>query len=190
MEIKEEKRALRRHCRELRDALENAYFAAADETITRALLSLKAWREAESVFLYVSLPGEPDTRALIRAGLEAGKAVYVPLCGPGGSMRAMRLRDPDALRPGLHGIPEPYGEGEALDGAPDLCVVPCVCADASGGRLGHGAGFYDRYLAAHPCPTVCLCYARLLQPSIPCEESDVRMDAVLTEKSLSKKENF
>ena len=35
--------------------------------------ALDEWRRAEAVFLYVSVRGEPDTRALIREAVEAGR---------------------------------------------------------------------------------------------------------------------
>ena len=51
--------------------------------------ALDEWRRAEAIFLYVSVRGEPDTRALIREALEAGRLVAVPRCLEGGAMEAV-----------------------------------------------------------------------------------------------------
>ena len=90
----------------------------------------------------------------------------------------------------------------------DLAVVPCVSADRSGGRLGHGAGYYDRFLHGQTMYKFGLCFDELLmdnvakryapgsaaatilagqgigpvEKQIPMEESDVRLDRVITEK--------
>lgn len=68
-------------------------------------------------------------------------------------LEASSLADIDSFPPSRWGIPEPAREGptrlEALeDGSQlDMVVVPGLAFDKMGGRLGQGAGFYDRYLA-------------------------------------------
>lgn len=47
------------------------------------------------------------------------------------------------------GIPCP--EGPPAD--PDVVLVPCVGFTPEGYRLGYGAGYFDRYMAAHPHTT-------------------------------------
>ena len=47
-------------------------------------------------------------------------------------------------------------------------------------RLGYGGGFYDRYLAREPHPTLALCYDFQLLPSLCVQAHDKSVDAVLT----------
>ena len=185
-DIKALKKELRSRCRERSAALTEAYRGKADTAIREAILKADIWQRAQSVFVYVSMWAEPDTRALIEDALAAGKAVYVPLCCPDHTMKAVRIHSLDELHPGTLGIPEPLEGGEsAAPGEIDLALVPCMSASRSGARLGHGAGYYDRFLALHRCPALCLCYEEMLSDEIPADEYDVRMDAVVTEKGVS-----
>ena len=180
------KQQLRRAFKARGAALTAEYRAAADRAIRGAVLQSEAWQQAESVFLYVSMWAEPDTRALIDAALEAGKSVYVPLCCPERVMKAVRIRSLDELLPGAMGIPEPPADGEAAEpGMLGLAVVPCITAAKDGARLGHGAGYYDRYLRLHACPTMCLCYGQMLADDLPMDEHDVWMDFVVTEAGIT-----
>ena len=184
-ELRAEKKALRRTLRERASALTDAYRRDADAAIRRAVLTSEAWRDARTVFAYVSMRQEPDTRALLSDALKAGKALYVPLCRADGTMEAVRIRSTAELKPGLRGIPEPPADAERLgDGGADLAIVPCVSATRDGKRLGHGAGYYDRFLASHPCWTLCLCYEMLLSEELPTDGYDVSMDAVATENGI------
>ena len=83
---------------------------------------------------------------------------------------------------GAYGIPEPPAEAPVV--LPDLLVVPGLAFDVAGGRLGSGAGFYDRWLAvADPRPwTAGVCDDRFLLDAVPTEPHDVAMDEVLTER--------
>ena len=74
----------------------------------------------------------------------------------------------------------PPEEGTEIPG-PDLILVPCVTATPNGVRLGHGAGYYDRFLAEHSAKTVCLCFGALLRGDLPAEETDIPVDLVITE---------
>lgn len=183
-EIRDRKKELRRIYKAKGKALTDAYREKADRAIRDAVLRAEAWRRAEAVFVYVSMWHEPDTRKLIEAALSVGKRVYVPLCLPDHTMRAVHIRGLGELRPGVLGIPEPSENAEAaLPGELDLAVVPCVTATGAGARLGHGAGYYDRFLRLHRCPAMCLCYGALLADELPMEEHDVRMDIVVTENN-------
>ena len=182
----ETKQELRRAYKAFGAELTREYRAFADCAIRSYVLHSEAWQRAESVFVYVSMWAEPDTRALIDAALAAGKRVYVPLCCPDRTMKAVRIRSLDELRPGTLNIPEPPEENEtAAPGELDLAVVPCVTATADGARLGHGAGYYDRFLHLHACPAMCLCYGQMLADALPMDEHDIRMDFVATEAGIT-----
>jgi 5-formyltetrahydrofolate cyclo-ligase len=99
-------------------------------------------------------------------------------------MLAVRIRDLDCLVPGAYGIPEPSDAGETVSAKDlDLIIVPCVAAFKDGKRLGHGAGYYDRFLAGGSGKTVCLCFRELLEAHIPVEDTDITMFLVVTEET-------
>ena len=102
------KAALRRVMKARIAALDAAYDKAAGEGIVRRLTAHPAWAAADSVFCYVGRRGEIDTRPLLRAALEEGKTLAVPLCMGPGMMQARAVRSLEELAPaGPYGIPEP-----------------------------------------------------------------------------------
>jgi 5-formyltetrahydrofolate cyclo-ligase len=67
-----------------------------------------------------------------------------------------------------------------------VILVPFVALDSSGSRLGHGGGFYDRYLV-HLRPEVmrvAVGFKIQLVPEVPSEPHDVKMDALVTEAGV------
>ena len=86
------KAALRRVMKARIAALDAAYDKAAGEGIVRRLTAHPAWAAADSVFCYVGRRGEIDTRPLLRAALEEGKTLAVPLCMGPGMMQARAVR--------------------------------------------------------------------------------------------------
>lgn len=183
------KKQLRREFKAQGAALTAEYRAFADSAIRAFVLESELWQRAQSVFVYVSMWAEPDTRCLIEAALEEGKRVCVPLCCPERVMKAVRIESLDELRPGMLNIPEPPVDGEtAQPGSLDLAIVPCITATAGGARLGHGAGYYDRFLHLHACPALCLCYGQLLTDTLPMDGHDVWMDGVVTEMGITGQE--
>lgn len=183
--IKDEKKALRREIRARGERLEPAYREEANQAIREQVLASESWRQAASVFVYVSMWDEPDTYALLEEALRSGKAVYVPRMYPGRMMKAVRIHALDELRPGTMGIPEPVSDRESAGtGGLSLALIPCVTAAKDGRRMGHGVGYYDRFLADRRCRKICLCYEALLSDFIPMDAHDIPMDAVVTEKGI------
>ena len=63
----------------------------------------------------------------------------------------------------------------------DIIIAPCLSACLDGSRLGHGKGYYDRFLFSGNKKTICLCFRGMLCEEIPMTDNDVYMSLVLTE---------
>ncbi len=178
-EIAAGKKAMRRKAALLLASMTEEEVSLSSSRIASAVLASPLYREARSLFSYISVGREPDTRGIIADALGAGKAVYVPKCLRPPRMLAVRLRDPEVLVPGWMDIPEPREAGETAV-AFDLILVPCVALSVRGERLGHGAGYYDAFLKAHPSPSLCLCHARLMADRLPVTPDDAPVDAFVS----------
>ena len=176
-----DKKQLRKSLLSHQKSLPDHYIETAGKRIEEYILASPLYQQAESIFVYVSMPEEPSTSRIIQAALEDGKRVCVPKCW-GKEMLAVRISCVDQLIPGAYGIPEPQDFSDTItaDGL-DLIIVPCVAASPDGRRLGHGAGYYDRFLSGKHGKTVCLCFEKMLCSEIPMNEYDCFMDCVVTE---------
>ena len=66
----------------------------------------------------------------------------------------------------------------------DAFILPGLAFDAQGGRLGYGAGYYDRILskAARNAPKIALCYDwQVLEEPLPQEPHDIPVDWIVTD---------
>ena len=85
-------------------------------------------------------------------------------------------------------IPVPKARDLVL---PELLIVPLVGFDAAGFRLGYGAGFYDRTLAASiPRPrTIAVGFSSAELPTIHPQPHDIPMDVIVTEQGIRERRN-
>ena len=181
-EIRLRKAALHKQMRLRQRALSEEYISRANAAIQDAVLASPRYREANRIFMYLHTPKEPATDRIVARALADGKAVYVPKCIGKHEMLAVRIRDLTDLEPGAYGIPEPRTCCETITAAEaDLILTPCLAATRDGKRLGHGAGYYDRFLEGYGEKTMCLCFSELLCEDIPVTDLDVRMAEVITE---------
>ena len=182
--IDEEKKRLRAQLLSLRDALDKEAQARVDTLITSRLQSLSVYKEAQTVFCYVSVGSEINTLDLINQMLAEGKTVCAPRCASKGIMHAHMLGSLGELEAGAMGIPAPKPDAPLV--APekiDLIIVPCLACTREGHRIGYGGGFYDRYLvSANKAAKVILCKSSFLLERVPLEDNDVSVDLVVTEE--------
>ncbi|MDR1495594.1 MAG: 5-formyltetrahydrofolate cyclo-ligase [Clostridiales Family XIII bacterium] len=178
-----EKSAFRRKMLEKRASIDPADRSAADLKILYAVTALPEYLAAETIFCYVSAADEPDTRALMEDALTRGKRVCVPLCASMGVMHAHEITGFADLTAGKYDIPEPKPHCPLIPPeAINFIVVPCVCCDRDGYRLGYGGGFYDRWLEKCSAPSAVLCFERMLVPSVPREAHDRRADILVSDE--------
>ena len=141
-----------------------------------------------TVACYYSVGTEPDTRGLITVLWERGTRVLLPVFLPDGNLDWAAYDGPGSLEPAGHGLVEPTGprHGRGALAAVDAVVCPALAVDRSGGRLGRGAGCYDRALSLRGPgrPAVAVVYDDEFVDSVPGEEHDLRVDAVVVPSGL------
>ncbi len=170
-------------------ALEDSYIIQSDSAIFKNLISLPEFISASRVFTYISTEREPDTRALIEYCGKLGKDIALPCdCGKDGTMSFALLDCTiEELSTGAYSIPEPPKTAKRLEpSTDDVIIVPALCFDEEGYRIGHGGGYYDRYLSAHEVFSVGLCREALLVGSVPRDGYDRRTDIIITEKRIAR----
>lgn len=183
----EAKRALRVRFRNARLALSDGEAEAHSAAICERIAALPEIGAARTVHVYwpILARREVDTRPLIHALHAEGKAVVLPVVvgyegGP--TLRHVRFEGEDRMQPNRWGIPEPVGTDEVEPGALDVVVVPAFGAGRNGHRIGHGAGFYDTFLAGVRAPALGAVYADCLVEHVPAEPHDVPLDVIVTEQ--------
>ncbi len=108
------------------------------------------FRAARHIAFYWPSDGEIDLIPVLQRAWACGKTCYLPVVWRRNRLRFAVCREGDRLTPNRFGIPEPALPVRRLVSALalDLVLMPLVAFDAQGHRLGMGAGFYDRTLAA------------------------------------------
>jgi 5-formyltetrahydrofolate cyclo-ligase len=179
-----DKNTLRAALRRTRDSIDPASRARASEQIRRRLLTLAEIEAARRCFVYVSFKSEVDTHALIRDLLDSGRELCVPKMLNRTVMRACRVQRWSDLVPGRLGILTPAGD--AFDEEPfDVALTPGLAFTAAGMRIGLGAGYYDRWFAAHKVThKLALAFEAQLVEALPQEPHDVPVDAIVTEQRV------
>lgn len=181
--IAEAKKALRTQLRREMAALTPEQLAESDRALFARFLSLPQVREADTLFLFWGIPGrEPETEQLVRELTRQGKRVGLPRMLPGHQMEVRQFDPHIPMKQAAFGIWEPTQEMPLLEkGEIGLALIPAVCYDRRGYRLGFGGGYYDRWLEHFSGRTVGLCRAALLQDRVPIEAHDSRVEVLLTE---------
>jgi len=187
----QEKEPIRERMRAVRAGLTPEWVQATSLRIAERFIALEVYRAAETVCLYLAIAGEVCLARVIADCREQGKRVLVPAYRKGsGSYGFKQLADDTALAVGIWGVPEPAVAEWAEVGASACIAVPGVAFGGSGGRVGHGKGYYDRLLAFTVGDSrfsrigVCFDFQRV--ETVPCEAWDVGMDMIVSESRVTR----
>lgn len=187
-EVKQQKRALREWALAETAQFTPGYLQASDRGIFEQVTQMPAFLAAGNIFIYHSVKKEPDTIQIITAALQAGKIVALPYILPGGKMLAKVMRRFGELKPGRWQIPACPATAEEMSLAEiEMMVVPGLVFDRAGYRVGHGGGYYDRFLAGYTGTSVGLCREKLLLDRVPRQAHDIAVDYLATENGVTAK---
>ncbi len=168
-----DKPALRRRALSLWRSLDRE---ALSFQVLKALLPWLKGMGFQDILLYHPLPHELDLLALPQ---RYPARYYLPkVAGEG-----LTVHPWGPLAPGPFGLLEPTTP--AVDpGVLDLVLVPGLAFDREGYRLGHGKGFYDRFLASVGTERVGVVPEALLLPHLPRDPWDVPVNYLATEQGV------
>ena len=189
--IQEIKKELRKKMLSQSLALPEHYKLDADRRIIELLLELPEYKRANSVFCFVGLEHEINTRPFLKHVLADGKILAVPLCTEKGIMEARRILSLDELKKGYYGLFQPDASSELIPiNNIEFAVIPCLTADHKGNRLGHGGGYYDNLFNKHSdVPAAVICRERMCNEVIPIELFDHCFQITVTENSVFRNNN-
>lgn len=173
-----EKRALREQARAARAGADGE----AGTALALRILAGMAPPQGARVAGFWPLSAEIDIRPLLLALNARGHAILLPETPPRGQPLVFRpWRLGAALNPGRYGTRHPEGP----EAVPDFVLVPLLAFDRTGNRLGYGAGYYDRTLAALPAAfRLGVGFAVQEIAAVPVSATDERLDAVATEREI------
>ncbi|CAO3625193.1 unnamed protein product [Cunninghamella blakesleeana] len=193
------KRNLRKEMDLLLNKVSKEAITSQSELVYKQLIQLEEFKSSKNISVYISMPTcEIDTRSIIQHILEANKNCYIPRCTKD-TMDMVKLTSWDdylSLPRNKWNIPEPpldQPRENALDNEGlDLILVPGVAFDDKKNRIGHGKGYYDRYLLKYKdwaisknkpmVKTVALALNEQIIEvgKIPLEETDQELNTILT----------
>lgn len=114
-----------------------------------------------------------------------------PICVPkvvdtNGKMEAVMWQKGMPLQPNKWGIPEPLGTDYITPKNIATIIVPLLCFDHNGQRVGYGKGYYDRFLSrcSPTCKTIGVSCFEPIEKIEDAEITDVPLDVVVTPKGV------
>jgi 5-formyltetrahydrofolate cyclo-ligase len=184
----ETKASIRKEMARLRDALGADIIWENSRGITRKLLDLAEFKASRNILFFLSLPCEVQTDEMIQTALDLGKKVHVPIVDA--KRRRLNISEISGLDIEFvekqFGIQEPDSADLKIVSPEilDFVLVPGLAFDRKGGRIGYGAGYFDKFLKEAPGHVVPIGVAFDFQvlDLVPQTQFDVPVRKILTEK--------
>ena len=170
-----------------RRALSAPEKSQAESVMLESLFNWEVFKNAGVIHIFISKSDEPDTRPIIEHCWSSGKKIAVPVVLPDTfDLFHSEFKSFDDLVFGMHKTQEPSPKLRIKINPEsfDLVIVPGVAFDRKGGRLGHGKGYYDRFLEITSAFRLGLAFDCQLLENVPTELHDVPMNAILSESGI------
>lgn len=182
------KAALRQRARALRSTIPRDAILERSRRLVGLLAALPEVARAARVALFYPIEGrnEVDLTPLDAQLRDKGVRIAYPTIEPESRVMSFRfVRDVEAMEERGFGFREPAAEDPEAESL-DVIVVPALQIDATGHRIGYGAGYYDRTIPRFAPPGVAIGVAFDFQliPEVPVTEGDVPVSIIVTDEKV------
>ena len=187
------KQILRQQIRQILKSMSTEDRIHQSKLVTHALLHHPKYLSSHSISIYVHMNTEISTRDIIQHAFEMNKHVFIPRYSSTSMemVRVYSLEDLDSLPMTKWKIQQPALDDttrEISTNRIDLVIVPGLAFSFDGSRLGHGKGFYDRYLKDlhEHSSTIGLAFRQQILENnlIPMNPTDVPIQEILVAKEI------
>lgn len=176
--IAEQKKALRKQIKVLKNALPEPERLKKSANIFDQVEALELFQNASTVLVYWSMSDEVHTHDFVLRWWKK-KTILLPAVD-GDVLRLKVFSGMECLKNGeLMQIPEPVGPDFEAVSSIDLIIVPGVAFDKNNYRMGRGRGFYDKLLATIETTTLGVCFNFQSVDKVPVEAHDKAMSQVI-----------
>ncbi len=189
MDNAELKKTLRKQYTKIRDNIPLDVKRVKSRIVFEKLKELSEYKSADNILVFVSTKSEIDTTEYIEQILfQKEKNIYVPKVDVSTkTMDFYKIESFDDLAESYMGILEPVSGEKYVPNSKhkDLCLIPGLCFDESGYRLGYGGGFYDKYLCDCDITKVMIAFSEQ-KSTVPLniDELDVKMNYCITDERI------
>jgi 5-formyltetrahydrofolate cyclo-ligase len=146
------------------------------EKILRLLETNPRFISSKTIMPYWSMDSEVQTHLFIKKWSKK-KLILLPCIVKDNLVVKKYIGTKSMIKTPPFGIME--STGEEYKGKIDLVIVPGIAFDKQNNRIGHGKGYYDRFLKNAHTYKIGICFDFQLFDEIPSGENDVRMDEVM-----------
>ncbi|MGB4609044.1 MAG: 5-formyltetrahydrofolate cyclo-ligase [Saccharofermentanales bacterium] len=185
-----EKREIRNKLLEQRLHMTEEERISQSAEIIEQLLDSAYYKNANLIFTFNSMPEEVNTQTLIEQALADGKRVALPVTFGKAKMEAFQIFADTDLERDKFGVLSPQPESSKMINPEeiDLAIVPLLGYNLHGYRIGHGAGYYDRYLPrlSVKCAKIGIAFSDQKVDSLPVGVDDYPLDEILTPQGFLK----
>lgn len=166
------------------EALSAHQKARYSQAICESLLKQPEVLGSHVVLSYLATDKEVDLDYFNRVLSDNGYVVCYPRVN--GDKLDIYLSRDDHYLLSQYGIREP----DPLSSLPidpeviDLVILPCLGFDEKMNRLGHGKGYYDRFLAGLKAERIAVGFEVQKLDAVEHDENDIRMNKIISERNV------
>ncbi|WP_458451405.1 5-formyltetrahydrofolate cyclo-ligase [Fibrobacter sp.] len=142
---------------------------------------IPGYRNSRNIAAFYPLKGEANIMPILEELALEGR-LLLPRCEGEGIMNFYKVNSlRKDLAKGHFGIMEPREGLEKFEGEIPIFLVPGTKFNWDGCRVGHGKGYYDRFLAKYPksYKAGIATPAQISKEPLPQKETDIRMDVII-----------
>lgn len=142
---------------------------------------IPGYRNSRNIAAFYPLKGEANIMPILEELALEGR-LLLPRCEGDGIMNFYKVNSlRKDLAKGHFGIMEPREGLEKFEGEIPIFLVPGTKFNWDGCRVGHGKGYYDRFLAKYPksYKAGIATPAQISKEPLPQKETDIRMDVII-----------